>query len=172
VVSEGVRNVDGQFFTDAAAGVDSFGHKRLSGAGVFIKHKLQEYAADDAEYWEKVFVRNGTYIEHINTLPEIRDLLPGHLVRCGDTTPYDVSFGKQCGGGAVLLLLNGISGVTIAGISEGEIRYLPVQDAIQQRHVSLADVEYYEQLGVCFGRNVAEYKPKFKQISGHIERYM
>jgi 6-phosphofructokinase 1 len=173
VVAEGVRNSDGECFTDNSFGVDSFGHKRLSGVSAFVRTILTEYAKNDAAYWKQIFTENGTYVEDINMIPEIRDILSGHLVRCGESTPYDVSFGKQCGGGAVLLLLNNIAGVTIAGINEGEIRYLPVSEAIKQRYVDLNDVDFYEKMGICFGREVkSEYKPKFKEITGNIERYM
>ena len=173
VVAEGVKNAEGEFFTDKNFTVDSFGHQRLSGVGAFVRTILTEYSKQDTEYWKQVFSENGVYVEGINTHPEIRDIMSGHLVRCGESTPYDISFGKQCGGGAVLLLLNDISGVTIAGVNEGVVRYLPVKEAIKQRYVDLNDVDFYEQLGVCFGRKTKEnYNVKFKEISGQIERYM
>jgi 6-phosphofructokinase 1 len=134
---------------------------------------LQEYSQRDADYWKEIFIKNGVYVEGINVLPEIRDLLPGHLVRCGQSSPYDISFGKQCGSAAVMMLLNGIVGVTVAGVIDGEIRYLPITDAIAQRKVNIKDVELFEQMGICFGRQPAkEYTPNFREISGHIERYM
>ena len=173
VVAEGVKNVDGEHFTDKNYPVDSFGHKRLSGIGAFTRSILTEYAKQDTEYWKEVFYKNGLYVEGINTHPEIRDILSGHLVRCGESTPFDISFGKQCGGGAVLLLLNNIDGVTIAGVNEGQIKYLPVRDAIKQRYVDLNDVKFYEAMGICFGRKSEEtYKPVFQKVSDHIERYM
>jgi len=173
VVAEGVRNEDGECFTDKNSIADSFGHKRLSGAGAFVRATLAEYAKHDTEYWKNIFSENGVYVDEINTHPEIRDIMSGHLVRGGKATPYDISFGKQCGGGAVLLLLNDIKGVTIAGLNEGQIRYLSVSEAIKQRYVDSNDVEFYEKLGVCFGRKTQEnYKPKFEKISNHIERYM
>ena len=173
VVAEGVKNADGDFFTNKNSATDSFGHQKLSGVSAFVRNMLDDYSKQDTEYWKQVFTENGIYVENIHTHPEIRDIMSGHLVRCGESTPYDVSFGKQCGGGAVLLLLNDITGVTIAGINEGEIRYLPVNEAIKQRYVSLEDVEFYEKLGICFGRKVKEnYKPKFKKITNNLERYM
>jgi len=99
--------------------------------------------------------------------------LPGHLVRCGNSTPYDISFGKQAGGGAVLLLQNGIAGVTIEGVSNGEDRYMDTNEAIKQRYVCPEDVDFYEKMGVCFGREVKkEFSHKFRKVTGHIERYM
>jgi 6-phosphofructokinase 1 len=173
VVAEGITNTIGEVFSDGSAGLDSFGHRRLSGAGAFVRQMLQGFAKEDADYWKEIFTKNGVYVEGINVLPEIRDLLPGHLVRCGDSSPYDISFGKQCGGAAVLMLLNGISGVTVAGIVEGEIRYLPIKNAIAQRKVNIKDVELFEQMGICFGRQPAKvYAPNFQKVNGSIERYM
>ncbi|MDR0926327.1 MAG: 6-phosphofructokinase [Ignavibacteria bacterium] len=173
VVAEGVKDKTGDIFTDVHSGMDSFGHKRLGGAGAFVKNMLEEFCRADIEYWKGIFIQNGCYIEGIYNAPEIRDINPGHLVRCGQTTPHDVSFGKQCGGGAVKLLLNGIKGVTVAGIYNGEIRYVPVKEAIKQRFVNLDDVAFYEQLGVCFGRKPEpNYKPVFNQLTGTVERHL
>lgn len=173
VVAEGTKDKNGTYFIDSSSGVDSFGHQKLSGVGAFIKQMLQDYSKKDNEYWKNIFIDNGIYVEGINYLPEIRDINPGHLVRCGESTPYDVSFGKQCGGSAVLLLINGISGVTVLGLTDGEIRYMEIEEAIKQRYVDLKDVEFYENLGVCFGRELTtEYTATFKKISGKIERYM
>ena len=173
VVAEGMTGKDGNYFTDEASGTDSFGHQKLGGVGAYVKQILQDFSKKDSEYWKDIYSKNGVYVEGINILPEIRDILPGHLVRCGESTPYDISFGKQCGGSAVQLLLNGISGVTVAGMTEGEIRYIPIKKAIEQRFVDLKDVEFYESLGICFGRTVDKsYTPKFKEITDKIERYM
>jgi 6-phosphofructokinase 1 len=173
VVAEGMKGKDGNYFADETSGTDSFGHQKLGGIGAYVKQILQDFSKKDSEYWKEVYAKNGVYVDGINILPEIRDILPGHLVRCGESTPYDISFGKQCGGSAVQLLLNGISGVTVAGLNEGEIRYIPIKKAIEQRYVNLQDIEFYENLGICFGRTVNKnYLPKFKEITDRIERYM
>ena len=173
VVAEGIKGADGEHFTDTTSGVDSFGHARLGGVGAFLHHQIDMLARQDADYWKNIFSQSGIFIEGINEFPEIRDLLPGHLVRCGASTPYDVSFGKQCGGAAVQMLLNGIKGVTVAGLENGKIKYVPVKEAIVQRYVDLEDVAFHEKLGVCFGRTPKEkYSPEFEQIKGAISRYM
>ncbi len=173
VVAEGIKSADGQHFTDTTSGIDSFGHARLGGVGAFLRRQIEIIARQDAEFWKKVFMQSGIFVEGINEFPEIRDLLPGHLVRCGASTPYDVSFGKQCGGAAVQMLLNGIKGVTVAGLENGKIKYVPVKEAIIQRYVDLKDVAFYEKLGVCFGREPeSEYTPEFEKIEGTISRYM
>ena len=173
VTAEGIKNSEGNLCTDASAATDSFGHQKLSGAGAYLKHELEKLAKQDKDYWKEIYKKAGTYIENINETPEMRDLLPGHLVRCGDSTPYDVSFGKQCGGSAVLLLLNNIFGVTVVGLDQGVIKYIPVKEAIVQRYVDLKDVDFHEKLGVCFGRTpIKNFNPVIEKVEGKISRYM
>ncbi len=173
VAAEGIKGADGKLYVDASAATDSFGHLKLSGAGAYLKKELSSIAKKEKEYWKELYKKAGTYIEGINETPEMRDLLPGHLVRCGESTAYDVSFGKQCGGAAVILMLNSIFGVTVAGLDQGTIKYLPVKDAIVQRFVDTKDVEFHEKLGICFGRKVSgEFKPKLEKLEGKISRYM
>jgi 6-phosphofructokinase 1 len=102
--------------------------------------------------------------------PEIRAVVPEHLVRCGFTSAYDVKFGLEVGAGAVLLLLQGITGVTVTGLTCGEVRYMRTEDAIKQRYVDLREVALYEQLGFCFGRKPAPFEATFREVSGAIER--
>ena len=64
--------------------------------------------------------KTGMYVKGINEIPEVRSVAPGHLVRCGHSSAYDVNFGKEVGAGAFILLNQGISGVTVAGISNGK----------------------------------------------------
>ena len=110
------------------------------------------------------------YVKSLNEIPEIRAVTPGHLVRCGHSSVYDVNFGKEAGGAAVLLLQKGISGVTVVGVNGEEIRYIDTADAIKQRHVNPAQITYHEQLGICFGRNPSPLTVKLKKIEGTIER--
>ena len=173
VAAEAIKGPDGKFFTDASKSKDSFGHVKLRGFGANLRKQLESLAKDDKDYWKTILSENGTYIKGINEIPEVRDILPGHLVRCGYSTPYDISFGKQCGGSAVLLLLKGKTGVTVVGLEEGKIKYMPIKDAIKQRHVNPKDVEFYEQLGVCFGRKPKDsFVPVIEEVEGKIIRYM
>jgi 6-phosphofructokinase 1 len=113
------------------------------------------------------------YVEGVLETPEIREVTPGHLVRSGSTAAYDVSFGKEIGGGAVELLMNGITGVTVYGVVDGEIRYMPTRDAIKQRYVNLGLVSFYEQMDICFGRRPVPFKPVFKDNGGaYVERFL
>ena len=170
VAAEGLKNKDGQFFTEENA-IDSFGHKKLSGGATFIRKQLEHYTKNDP-YWELVLRREGIYVEDIYMYPEIREVSLGHLVRAGFTSSYDVTFGKQVGGAAVLLMKKGIFGVTVVGVEADEITYLPTELAIKQRNVELQEVSFYESMGVCFGRNPEAYSPNFKEQIGKIHRYM
>ncbi len=171
VVAEGLKDLKGQNIVDESAGVDSFGHKKLAGAGKYVRRQLEERLKKDPEI--KEFMKEeGMYVPGLYETPEVREVTPGHLVRAGSSSAFDVNFGKEAGAGAVQLLLNGYSGVTVFNVHAGEIRYLPTKKAIEQRHVDLEMVSFYEQLGVCFGRNPVPFKPKFYEKKGIVDRYL
>jgi len=172
LVAEGLRNADGSEIVDESAGVDSFGHKKLAGAGKYTCDQLaKRFKADPAI--QQLMKDSKMYVQGINEIPEIRSVVPGHLVRCGRSSAYDVNFGKEAGAAAVTLIKNGTYGVTIAGIQDGEVRYMKAADAIKQRHVNTDQVSYYEQMGVCFGRKPQPVtSPRFKELTSAPERYM
>jgi len=171
LVAEGLKDASGKELVDEAAGVDAFGHQRLAGAGKYVSNDLAKRFKNDPDT-VKFFQKQKLYVKGIYDTPEIRALVPGHLVRCGHSSVYDVNFGKEVGGSAVILLKNGLSGVSVIGIKEGIIRYAPTEEVIKQRHVNMDDVAYFESLGVCFGREPHESKIKFEEHSGIIERCM
>ena len=80
----------------------------------------------------------------------------------------NASFGMEAGASAVYLLVNEIYGVTTTGYVNGEIRYMPIKEAITQREVDLKQVSLYEQLGFCFGRVRTEFEAKTVPVSGKI----
>ena len=171
VVAEGLRDVGGQVMTDAGAGVDAFGHGKLAGAGRYVRRQLERRIAADPD--TEAFMRaTGQYVAGIYETPEVRELTPSHLVRSGPSTAYDVNFGKQVGAGAVALLAAGISGVTVAGGDTGEVRYLPTAKAIEQCHVALATVAFYEAIGVCFGRKPEQIAIRPRAVSALEQRYL
>jgi len=171
VVAEGLKDASGAELIDENAGVDAFGHQKLAGAGKFVKNKLSERLKKDASI--KDFMKEqGMFVTKLYEVPEIRDVMPGHLIRSGKSSAFDVNFGMQAGGAAVLLLINGISGVTVQDVEDGEIRYLPTKKAIEQRHVNLNMVAFYEQFGYCFGRKPGAYTVKFQENKGRIERHL
>ncbi len=169
VVAEGLKNADGSEFVDESAEVDAFGHKRLAGAAQYVCDQLSKRFKADSTIKE-FFKKQGLFVPGINESPEVRPVTPGHLVRCGHSSPYDVNFGKEVGAAAVLLLLNNITGVTVVGIQGTAIKYMNTQEAIKQRHVDLNLVALYEQLGVCFGRPPAKMESNFKKVDGPVER--
>lgn len=170
VVAEGVKNKEGKHLVDEET-IDSFGHKRLNGISSYIRKQIETYMKQDPE-WERIFKNEGLYIEDLYTYPEIREVQLGHLVRSGQTSAYDVTFGKQGGGAAILLLKNGIYGVTVVGVKGNDISYIPTEEAIIQKYVDLDEITFYESFGICFGRKNEYYNPNFINHEGKIHRYM
>lgn len=171
VVAEGITDIKGEHITDDSTGKDSFGHAKLAGAGKYVRKQLGDRMKSDPEI--KEFMKQmGMFVPNLYEIPEAREVLPGHLVRCGSTSAFDVNFGKEAGAAAVRLLMEGITGVTIANVSGGEICYMPTKEAIVQRHVDVNMLALYEELGVCFGRKAAVYKPTFREEKGRSLRYL
>lgn len=171
VTAEGIKDKEGKYFTDSAKGSDSFGHEKLTGGASYVRRQLEKFMAQDPE-WKTLLLDMGIYVENIYMYPEIREISLGHLVRAGNTSSYDVAFGKQAGAAAVYLLLNGIYGVTVVGVEHEIITYMPTKDAILQRFVDLNEISLYEDMGICFGREPIGYNPSFLQLDGMVHRYM
>ncbi|MFP4472718.1 MAG: 6-phosphofructokinase [Candidatus Omnitrophota bacterium] len=171
IVAEGLRNADGSEIVDESAGLDAFGHKKLAGAGKYVCQQLtKRFKTDDSikEFMKK----EKMFVENIYEVPEVRAVTPGHLVRCGHASAYDVNFGKEAGAAAIQLLLEGIAGVTVVKVEGDEIRYMETAKAIEQRHVDLKLVALHERLGLSFGRNPEAFKAKFQKVEGPIERHL
>ena len=119
---------------------------------------------------KKFMQEQGMFVPGVYEAPEIRAVVPQHLVRCGFTSAYDIKFGFEAGAGAVLCLMKDISGVTITGITQGEVTYMKTEEAIAQRFVDLDEVALYESLGFCFGREARPFEPTYKEVSGAVPR--
>jgi 6-phosphofructokinase len=171
VVSEGIKDASGEEMVDESVGVDAFGHKKLAGAGRYVRQQLEKRLKEDPGI-EKFMKEQGMFVPELYEVPEVRDVKPEHLVRSGKSSAFDVNFGMEAGAGAVVLLLNGISGVTIQDVKKGIIRYIPTEQAIKERKVDLEMVSFYESLGFCFGRKPPRYKVKFAENKGEIERHL
>jgi 6-phosphofructokinase 1 len=171
VVAEGIKSENGDLFTEDGS-QDAFGHTKLGGAAKHVRRALEQRMKSDGEI--KEFMRAcGMYVEGVLEYPEIREVTPGHLVRSGSTGAYDVNFGKEVGAAAVMLLMRGISGVTVYQVFEGEIRYMPTSFAITPRPVSLQMVSFYEQMDICFGRSPVSFEPVcFANESTSVERFL
>jgi 6-phosphofructokinase 1 len=171
VVAEGIRGEDGKVFSESSNGTDSFGHVKLSGAAQSIRKRLENMMKEDPEI-RQFMKSSGMHVPGVFEIPEVREVIPGHMVRSGATSAYDVNFGKEIGAAAVILLDEGICGVTVVEINEGKIRYIPTKDAIVQRFVDLHEVAFYEQMDICFGRKPQPYAPVIEQYEGPVERFM
>jgi len=151
VVAEGMTDSTGISITDDSIVVDSFGHKKLSGVGKYVRENLTKRIKNDPAVIQ-FMKEQGLYIEKMNEVPQIRETVPTYLVRSGNSTALDANFGKDAGAGAVILLTNGISGVTVTSVADGNVEYILTEKAIEQRYVSENMVAFYEEYGVCFGR--------------------
>ncbi|MFA5261098.1 MAG: 6-phosphofructokinase [Candidatus Omnitrophota bacterium] len=172
IVAEGLRNANGEELVDESAGVDAFGHKKLAGSGKYVCQELIKRLKVDPDI-EKFMKKEKMYVKGLYEIPEVRSVTPGHLVRCGHSSAYDVNFGKEVGGAAVLLLKNNITGVTVAGVPGNKIQYMKTADAIKQRHVDLALVSFHERIGVCFGREkAADFNMEFEEIKAPVQRHL
>ena len=169
VAAEGVTTATGGLLYDESAGVDAFGHKKLAGAGKYVRQQLEKRFKEDPDIKE-FMKRTGMFVPGVYKIPEVREVTPGHLVRSGRSTAYDVNFGKEAGAGAVILLTKGLGGNTVVSVKGRKITYKPTAEVIIQRHVDLDMVSFYETLGTCFGRTPAEYTPEVVEMKGDIER--
>ncbi|MCK5245727.1 6-phosphofructokinase, partial [Candidatus Bipolaricaulota bacterium] len=171
VVAEGLRDASGEGIYDETAGVDAFGHKRLAGAGKYVRNELKKRLAADPEVKETM-KGVGMFIGGLYETPEIRTITPGHLVRCGQTSAFDVNFGIEAGAAAVELLVQGLDSMTVADVRGGAIHYLKTADAIKQRHVDLDLVSFHERLGVCFGREAQDINLQFTEEHAPVQRHL
>jgi 6-phosphofructokinase 1 len=170
VVAEGIKNASGTDIVNEDSPPDAFGHKRLAGAGDYVCQQLSKRLKSDPSI-KDLMTKTGLYVKGINEIPEVRSIAPGHLVRCGHSSAYDVNFGKEIGAGAFILLNLGISGVTVCGISNGIIRYIETREAIKQRLVDTHQIAIYEALGTCFGRTNEKIHTKAEKLTNAMERH-
>lgn len=170
VAAEGMMDAKGEVIADETAGKDAFGHVKLAGAGKYVRGQLEGRMKEDPEI--KAFMKEvGMFVPGVYESPEIRGVTPGHLVRSGHTSAFDVVFGMSAGAGGFMLLQNGITGVTVVGVDGEEVRYQPTAEVIRQRQVDLAEVTLYEKMGFCFGRKPGEYAPELRAHEGLIRRH-
>ena len=169
VVAEGITDESGNLFCDSGQ-KDAFGHAKLVGAAKGVKSRLEELMKADPEMKE-FMKKTAMFVDGIFEIPEVREVVPGHIVRSGESSALDANFGKEAGASAVLLLLNGVTGVTFSHLTgDGQIRYMVTKDAIKQRHVHPEMISFYENLGVCFGRAPKPSSPKSEAIKELIDR--
>ncbi|NOZ69239.1 MAG: 6-phosphofructokinase [Deferribacteres bacterium] len=169
VAAEGMKDSKGEIIVDESAGTDAFGHKKLAGAGKYVRKRLEALMKNDPEM-KDFMKRNGILVSGVYELPEIREVTPGHLVRSGASSAYDVNFGREVGAAAVVLLMRGLGGNTVIKVRGTKITYKPTAEVIKQRLVDLNTIAFHETLGTCFGRKPGEFRPELVEETGAIER--
>lgn len=171
VVAEGMKNANEEMLYDESAGVDAFGHKKLAGAGKYIRQQLEKRLKSDPEV--KEFMRKaGMYAPGVYEIPEVREVTPGHLVRSGGSSAFDVNFGYRAGAAGVLLLMDGKAGNTVVNVEGRKIFYIPTADAIKQRCVDIDEIALFESLGTCFGRRPEKFGYESVEVKGPIHRHL
>lgn len=165
VVAEGLRDASGNELVDMSSEPDSFGHRKLIGAGRYVVKQIEDRIKEDPEIKE-FMKRTGQFVAGVYEIPEVRDIRPGHLVRCGFSSAVDANFGLEVGSAAVELMEKGVLGVTVVSYRAGKIEYMPVIEAIVQRLVDPADVALYESLGISFGRVADKPAVEAVKVSG------
>jgi 6-phosphofructokinase 1 len=167
VVAEGLRNASGEMLYDETAGVDAFGHKKLAGSGKYVRQQIEKRLKADPDVVE-FMKKTGMYVPGIYAIPEAREVTPGHLVRCGHSSAFDVNFGYKAGAAAVILLLEGKTGNTVTGVEGQKILYMSTSEAIKRREVDIEELALFESLGTCFGRTPVEFKAELHEESRHV----
>lgn len=170
VVAEGIKTAGGEMLYDESAGVDAFGHKKLAGAGKYVRQQIEKRMKSDPEITD-FMKRVGMYAPGVYEIPEVREVIPSHLVRSGQTSAYDVNFGYQAGAAAVLLHLEGRTGNTVVDVSGRRISYIPTSEAIKRREVDISGIALFESLGICFGRKPEKFGYEIVEAKGVIDRH-
>jgi len=171
IVAEGLKIAGGDMLYDESAGVDAFGHKKLAGAGKYVRQQLEKRLKADPEVTE-FMKKTGMHVPGIYIIPEVREVTPGHLVRSGGSSAYDVNFGYKSGAAAVLLLLEGKTGTTVVNVEGPRISYLPTEMAIKRREVDVKEIALFESLGTCFGRKPEKYLHEFVEENRQPQRHL
>lgn len=165
VVAEGITTASGELLVDESAGVDAFGHKKLAGAGKYVRQQLEKRLKADPDVLD-FMKKTGMYAPGVYEIPEAREVTPGHLVRSGGSSSFDVNFGYKAGAAGVLLLLEGKSGNTVVSVDGKKINYMETAEAIKRRSVNLEEITLFESLGTCFGRAPQKFEYSFEKVSG------
>jgi 6-phosphofructokinase 1 len=171
VVAEGIKTASGELLYDETAGTDAFGHKKLAGAGKYVRQQLETRLKKDNEV-KDFMKKNGMFAPGVYEVPEVREVTPGHLVRSGHSSAYDVNFGYKAGAAAVFLLKEGKYGNTVVDVDGNKVYYQSTADVIKRREVDIEEIAVFESLGICFGRKPKKYDYELVEIKGKITRHV
>jgi 6-phosphofructokinase 1 len=170
VVAEGIKNASGEMLYDESIPPDAFGHRKLAGAGKYIRQQLEKRMKEDPEVHD-FMERTGMFAPGVYVIPEVREVTPGHLVRSGHSSAFDVNFGYKAGAAAVFLLKDGKFGHTVVNVDGDQISYQPTASVIKRREVDLREIAIFESVGVCFGREPQKYEYKLNATDESIVRF-
>jgi 6-phosphofructokinase 1 len=171
VVAEGIKTASGELLYDESAGVDAFGHRKLAGAGKYVRQQLEKRMKADPEV-KDFMERTGMFAPGVYEVPEVREVTPGHLVRSGHSSAFDVNFGYKVGAAAVFLLREGKFGNTVVEVNGSMIWYQPTKEVIKRREVNLREIAIFESLGICFGRKPQKFEYELEEVKGTIDRHL
>jgi 6-phosphofructokinase 1 len=171
VTAEGIKDKNGKVICDESAGVDAFGHEKLTGAGKYVRMELESRLKKDAEIKE-LMNKNLMFTPGVYESPEVREVMPGHIVRSGATSAYDVVFGYKTGAAAVIMLLEGKIGYSVVDVDGQKICYQKTSDLIKRREVDIKEIPIYEDIGICFGRKPEKYAYEIGECTGKIVRHL
>jgi 6-phosphofructokinase 1 len=171
VAAEGMKNASGEELYDLSAGVDAFGHKKLAGAGKYVRQQLEQRLKKDPDVTE-FMKKTGMFAPGVYEIPEVREVTPGHLVRSGDSSAYDVNFGYKTGAAAVFLLVSGKTGNTLVNVDGDKVYFMPTAEVIKRREVDLTEIALFESLGTCFGRRPQKYDYELVETKVPIQRHL
>ncbi|MBZ0154673.1 MAG: 6-phosphofructokinase [Alphaproteobacteria bacterium] len=171
VVAEGIKTANGEMLYDESAGMDAFGHKKLAGAGKYVRQQIEKRLKADPEVKE-FMKRVGMFAPGVYEIPEVREIMPSHLVRSGNTSAYDVNFGYRAGAAAVLLLLEGKTGNTVVNVDGNKLCYIPTSEAIKRKEVDINEIALFESLGTCFGRKPQKFEYNLIEVHVPVERHL
>ena len=171
VVAEGLKQASGEMLYDESIAPDAFGHRKLTGAGKYVRQQLEKRLKSDPAV-KDFMERTGMFAPGVYEVPEVREVTPGHLVRSGHSSAFDVNFGYKTGAAAVLLLKEGKFGVTVVEVEGNHIHYMPTEEAIIRREVDVREIAIFESLGTCFGRQPEKYEYELIEQKSHIDRHL
>ncbi|MEW6003069.1 MAG: 6-phosphofructokinase [Nitrospirota bacterium] len=171
VVSEGIKTATGELLYDESILPDAFGHRKLAGAGKYVRQQLEKRLKNDQDV--TAFMKEtGMYAPGVYEIPEVREIIPSHLVRSGHTSAFDVNFGYKAGAASVCLLLEGRVGNTVVDVVGQKIYYQRTEEVIKRREVDLKEIAVFESMGTCFGRKPQKFEYDLVEQKGPISRHL
>jgi 6-phosphofructokinase 1 len=171
VVSEGIKIASGDMLYDESIPPDAFGHRKLAGAGRYVRQQLEKRLKSDPDVTD-FMQRTGMFAPGVYETPEVREVTLGHLVRSGHSSAFDVNFGYKAGAAAVFLLKEAKFGNTVVSVEGNHVFYQPTAEVIKRREVDVKEIAIFESLGTCFGRKPQRFDYELVEVQGAIDRHL